>query len=85
MSESPREFNPSTRTLLWVSGLLGIVLITLIGGSPIDWEGNYVVTAVVFLQGAMMAGGFTFFVLWSLRQTLNRRRGAQEERPSSRT
>ena len=85
MSESLREFNPSTRTLLWVSGLLGIVLITLIGGSPIDWEGNYVVTALVFLQGAMMAGGFTFFVLWSLRRTLNRRRGAQEEGPSSRT
>ena len=84
MSESPREFNPSTRTLLWVSGLLGIVLITLIIGSPGNWEGNYVGMALWFLQGAMMVGGFTFFVLWSLRQALNRRRGPQEEGPTTR-
>ncbi len=85
MSESLREFNPFTRTLLWVSGLFGIVLITLIIGSPGDWKGNYVVTALGFLQGAMMVGGFTFFVLWSLRQALNRRRDTQEEGPSTRT
>jgi hypothetical protein len=85
MRQSPRNFNPSTRTLFWVSGLLGIVLITLIIGSPGDWEGNYVVMVLVFLQGAMMVGGFTFFVLWSLRQALNRRRGPQEEGPSTRT
>ncbi len=84
MRKSPREFNPSTRTLVWFSGLVGIVLTILIIRSPREWEGNFFVMPLVFLRGAMMFGGFTFFVLWTLRQALNHRRIAQEERSPTR-
>lgn len=77
-----KRFGPTTRTLLWGSGLIGL-LVTINSGwvTPI-WDGlwAYVGIPVGFIRKALLVGALTFVVLLVLREIIERSWRNSEER-----